>query len=120
MRVMPTEEEERRRRKKREEERKRQMLKQHQELREVHKRRSLHDKHRERRKRDCMIGMPFVIAFHGDPAGKFYCNDYPDTFELIPRTSRFPKYEKPLARLARYQKHHVTSIHRKILIYKAP
>ena len=108
---MSTEEE--KRRKKREEEKRRQ------ELLQRKKYRSLHDKHRERRKKDCMIGMPFIIAFQGDPAGKFYCNDYPDTFELIPRTKQYPKYTNPFQRLKTYLKHHVTSIHRKVLIYKA-
>lgn len=84
------------------------------------KRRSLHHKHRDRRKKDCMIGLPFVIAFTGDPAQLFYCADYPTSFELIPRTKRYPwEYNGPFARLIRYQEHHVTQIHNKVLIYKA-
>jgi len=111
--------EEERKRKKHEEERKKQL--QLQALRKLQKRRSLHDKHKERRKRDCMIGMPFIIAFTGDPAGLFYCADIPQTFELIPRTSNFPnRWMQPFARLKQYLWHHVTCIAKKILIYKAP
>jgi len=83
------------------------------------KRRSLHAKHKKRRKKDCMVGVPFVIAFHGDPARLFYCADYPTSFELIPRTSVYPIYETPLERLAKYIGHHVTQIHGKILIFDA-
>lgn len=107
--------EEERKRRKREEEKKKEL----QRLRELHKRRSLHDKHKERRKKDCMIGMPFIIAFQGDPAGLFYCNDIPDRYELIPRTSRFPRQTDMLARLKQYMKHHVVHIAKKVLIYKA-
>jgi len=84
------------------------------------KRRSLHKKHKDRRKKDCMIGLPFIIAFHEDPSQLFYCADYPTTFELIPRTSKYPwYYNSPFARLLRYLEHHVTQIHEKVLIYKA-
>lgn len=110
-----TTDEERRRKRKREEEKKKEL----QRLRQLHKRRSLHDKHKERRKKDCMIGMPFIIAFQGDPAQKFYCNDIPNSFELIPRTSRFPMHIYPLARLKQYMKHHVVHIAKKVLIWKA-
>lgn len=106
---------EERKRRKREEERKKQLQK----LRQLHKRRSLHDKHKERRKKDCMIGMPFIIAFQGDPTQLFYCNDFPKTWELIPRTNVFPKYMKPLERLKQYMRHHVVHIAKKVLIYKA-
>jgi hypothetical protein len=111
--------EEERRRKKREEERKKQAQRQAMEQLQRRKHRSLHDKHNERRKKDCILGMPFIVAFQGDPSKTFYCADHPETFELIPRTGRFPKYERPLARLARYLDHHVTQIHAKVLIYKA-
>jgi len=83
------------------------------------KQRSLHDKHKERRKKDCMIGMPFIIAFQGDPSGTYYCADYPTSFELIARTSQYPQRMGPFARLKQYLSHHVTQIHAKILIYKA-
>ncbi len=64
-----------------------------------------------------MIGLPFIIAFQGDPAQNFYCNDVRDCdgtpiYELI-------KKEKNMARLERYLAHHVVSIHAKVLIYKA-
>lgn len=83
------------------------------------KRRSLHDKHKNRRKKDCMIGMPFIIAFTGDPSQLFYCDDFPKTYELIPRTEKYPTYGKYFARLIRYLAHWVTQIHNKVLIYKA-
>jgi len=84
------------------------------------KRRSLHKKHKDRRKKDCMIGLPFIIAFHGDPSQLFYCADYPTSYELIPRTNKYPwEYNSPLERLKRYMEHHVTQIHDKVLIYKA-
>jgi hypothetical protein len=83
------------------------------------RRRSLHNKHKDRRKKDCMIGMPFIVAFHGDPAQLFYCDDYPKTYELIPRTEKFPMYERYFARLMRYLSHWVTQIHNKVLIWKA-
>lgn len=111
---MTTEED--RKRRKHEEERKKELQK----LRELQKRRSLHRKHKERRKKDCMIGLPFIIAFQGDPAQLFYCNDIPRTFELIPRTEKYPFYMlSALDRLKQYMKHHVVHIAKKVLIYKA-
>lgn len=107
--------EEERKRRKREEERKKELQK----LRQLQKRRSLHDKHKRRRKKDCMIGLPFIVAFQGDPAQLFYCNDIPRTFELIPRTSNYPRHMYSLARLKQYMKHHVVHIAKKVLIYKA-
>lgn len=84
------------------------------------KRRSLHKKHKDRRKKDCILGMPFIIAFEGDPARLFYCADIPKTYELVPRTSMYPWIvEGPLERLKRYLDHHVTQMHSKVLIYKA-
>jgi len=120
-----TDEEERKKRDKerKEKERKRaierERVSQHQRLVERHKYRSLHDKHKERRKRDCMIGLPFIIAFQGDPTMTYYCADLPQSFELIPRTERYPSNKSPFERLATYLKHHVTQIHAKVLIYKA-
>jgi hypothetical protein len=115
-------------RKKREKERKekerkrtieRERVYQHQRLVERHKYRNLHDKHKDRRKRDCMIGLPFIIAFQGDPTMTYYCADLPTSFELIPRTERYPSNKSPFERLATYLDHHVVSLHVKILIYKA-
>jgi len=84
------------------------------------KQRSLHKKHRDRRKKDCILGMPFIMAFVGDPARLFYCADIPKTFELIPRTSMYPwLYTSPFERLQMYLNHHVTQMHGKVLIYKA-
>lgn len=83
------------------------------------KRHSLHDKHKDRRKKDCILGMPFIIAFQGDPTKTYYCADYPSSFELIPRTDKYPKYSGPFKRLKTYLDHHVTQIHNKVLIYKA-
>lgn len=111
---MSDDEEKRRKRKKEEEERK----KREQELKLKSRLRTLHDRHRERRKKDCMLGMPFVLAFQGDPAGFFYCNDLPKTFELIPRTKMY-KGDTPLERLKKYMRHHVVQIAKRILIYKA-
>jgi len=114
-----TEEERKRRDKERKERERKRVIERertNQKLDYKHKYRSLHDKHRDRRKRDCMIGLPFIVAFQGDPARPFYCNDVrvdgEPTYELI-------KEEKQLARLARYLEHHVVSLHAKILIYKA-
>lgn len=84
------------------------------------KRRSLLERCRRRRKRDCMIGLPFIIGFAGDPAQLYYCADFTTSYELIPRTQRYPwDYETPFARLKRYTAHHITQIHNKVLIYKA-
>ena len=67
-----------------------------------------------------MIGLPFIVAFQGDPAQLYYCADIPKTYELIPRTDKYPwEYNTPLARLKTYMEHHVTQIHGKVLIYKA-
>lgn len=108
----------RKKEKKKQQTRERQRVRQVQLLRK--KRRSLHDKHKDRRKKDCMIGLPFIIAFHGDPSQLFYCADIPKTYELIPRTNNYPwSWEGPLARLMRYLDHHVTQIHNKVLIWKA-
>lgn len=81
--------------------------------------RSLHEKHKERRKRDCMIGLPLIIAFHGDPARMFFCADYPTSYELIPRTSWYPKRGRPWERIKQYTSHHITSISLRVLVYKA-
>lgn len=116
--MVMADDEEKRHRKKKEEERKKQEQKRIQELRLKRRMRSLHDKHRERRKKDCILGMPFIMAFQGDPAGLFYCNDIPDTFELIPRTGNY-KGNTPLERLKTYIRHHVVQIAKKVLIYKA-
>jgi len=78
------------------------------------------ERKKRRRKRDCNLGMPFIIAFQGDPTQLYYCADFPTSFELIPRTRKYPwNYNSPFARLKRYMKHHVTSLHKKVLIYKA-
>jgi len=77
------------------------------------------ERKRRRRKRDCSLGLPFIIAFQGDPTQTYYCADLPRTFELIPRTRKYPAYAHPLGRLKYYMKHHVTQMHSKVLIYKA-
>ena len=97
--------------------REREKLRQTQELVNRRKLRTLHDRHRDRRKKDCMLGMPFIIAFQGDPARPFYCNDVRNiygepNYELI-------REEGPLVRLKRYLSHHVVSLHTKVLIWKA-
>lgn len=99
------------RRKKREKERQQSRLRATQELTHRRKYRSLHDKHKDRRKKDCMIGMPFVIAYQGDPAQNFFCNDI-HTYDLI-------FGEKNFARLERYLAHHVVTMHEKVLIFEA-
>jgi len=106
-----------RRDKKKTKQRARQRTKQR--LRLKKKRLSLHDKHKKRRKKDCILGMPFIVAFTGDPSQLFYCADYPTSYELIPRTEQYPRYGKLFERLQRYMAHHVTQIHGKVLIYKA-
>lgn len=81
---------------------------------------SLLEKHRKRRKKDCIIGMPFIVAFHGDPAQLFYCADYPTSYELIPRTDKYNwNFDDALDRLKRYMTHFVTQIHGRVLIWKA-
>jgi hypothetical protein len=103
-----------------EEERKKQLERmrthQTQSIIEQRKRNQWRDWKRERRKKDCTLGLPFVVAFQGDPAQTFFCADYPTSYELIPRTG---KYNGGLERLAQYMRHHVTCLHRKVLIYKA-
>lgn len=83
------------------------------------RRRSLHDKHKRRRKKDMMIGMPFVVAYQGDPAmGPYLYCDQVRTFKLIS-----PPSEKPFARLYRYQMKPIKSIFLvigKILVKEAP
>lgn len=106
-------EEERRRRKKREEEKKKQLQKSLLKSRC----RLLHDRNRRRRKKDCMIGLPFIVAYQGDPAQNFYCNDVRDghgnaCYELI-------RHEGPFIRLKRYMKHHIINLSKKVLVYKA-
>lgn len=108
------------RKKKKEEERRKSILRsrEHQNQELVHRRkmRSLHDKNRDRRKKDCMIGMPFIIAYQGDPAQNFFCNDVIHNgvhdYDLI-------FGEKNFARLDRYLAHHVVTLHARVLIYKA-
>jgi len=109
--------EEERRKKKEEERRKEQQrskMRMSQELEHRRKYRSLHDKHKDRRKKDCMIGMPFIIAFHGDPAQNFFCNDV-HSYELIHENGN----DKALARLERYMSHHVVTMQNKVLIFEA-
>lgn len=74
-------------------------------LRQIQKRRSLHDKHREQR-RDLTLNMPFIIAYQGDPAmgNYFYCNDL-HIHKLIS-----PETEGPFARLQRYLNKGIASI----------
>jgi hypothetical protein len=93
------------------------MSAQEQQQRRKKKKKNLHDKHKERRKHDCMIFLPFIVAYQGDPAQNFYCNDIRDghnnaTYELI-------RHEGPFVRLKRYMKHHVLNISKKVLIWKA-
>jgi len=112
-------EEEERRRKKKEEERRKQLSRSRQNQELIFKRRyrTIHDRNRRRRKRDCALGMPFILAFQGDPARPFYCNDV--------RDGREPIYELiksengTLSRLRRYMLHHVVQMQAKVLIYKA-
>lgn len=121
---MTDEEKRREERKKKEEKRKTELQRsrEHQRQELLHKRkfRTLHDKHRDRRKKDCMIGLPFVIAFQGDPAQNFFCNDI-HSYELIHdevgRTDSLR--DKAFYRLIRYMDHHVVTMHAKVLIYKA-
>lgn len=83
------------------------------------RKRSLHDKYRRRRKRDVMVGMPFSIAYVGDPAmgSRFYCNDM-HSFKLIG-----PSGWKPFVRLHSYQMKPIVSmflVDSKILVKEAP
>jgi len=95
-------------------------------VQEQKKKRKLKKKHKLRRHKDCMIGLPFIVAFQGDPAQSFFCNDVVDyetkvhNYELIySHCSNAYFREKPLTKLLRYMSHHVMSIQGKILIYKA-
>lgn len=110
--------EERRREERKKRERERERLRQFLEQKQRRKYRSLHDKHK-RRRRDCTLGMPFIIAFQGDPSQLYYCNDIPKYFELIPRTEKYPDHEHPFSRLKRYMRHHIVNIAKKVLVYKA-
>ena len=115
------EEERRKREEKHKAELQRSRERQRQELLHKRKFRSLHDKHHDRRKRDCMIGLPFIIAYQGDPAQNYFCNDIHD-YQLIYEAGGcglWSKKEKAFTRLARYLDHHVVTLHAKVLIYKA-
>ena len=88
--------------------------------RQQHKRRSLHDKHRRRRKKDLMPNIPFLVAYQGDPAmGSYYfCNDVirngVHNYQLITRS---------FSRLDRYCMKGIASIFAqegKILVKEAP
>ena len=92
------------------------------------RKRTLHEKHKERRKKDCMLTMPFILAFMGDPTREFYCADFPETYEIIPKTDIYNRKSHPwmgnekqgdFFRLGRYMDHKVDSILGKILIYDA-
>lgn len=79
--------------------------------------RSLHDKHRRRRKKDLVPNIPFIVAYQGDPAmGAYYfCNDVHD-YKLIGSTL------KPFERLKRYQMKGIASLFKldgKILVKEA-
>jgi len=82
--------------------------------------RSLHDKHRRRRKKDMMVGLPFIIGYQGDPAmgvGYMYC-DQIHSFKLIA-----PSGWKPFVRLYKYQAKPIKSMFSmegKILVKEAP
>lgn len=110
--------EERKRNKRRKEQERRRQY-QRQEQRHSRLMRFFRDKRRNRRKKDCMLGLPFIIGFQGDPTRLFYCNDIPKSYELIPRTAKYPNWEGPLARLKRYLRHFVIKMHGKVLIWKA-
>jgi len=114
--------EEKRRRKKQEEERKRREA----ELKQKQKKRlSLHQKHKDRRRKDNMIGLPFIIAYQGDPARGFYCNDVKvfgvHNYELIHdnKQDNLLIRDKAFQRLRRYLSHKVMSMQAKILIWNA-
>jgi len=95
--------------------------KQKRKLRLKRKRRSIHAKHKKRRKKDIIMGLPFIIGFGGDPARHFWCADYPHSWELVPKYY-WKNRDRPFSRLRYYQKHHITNIayQGKVLIYKAP
>lgn len=83
------------------------------------KKRSLHNKHRRRRKKDCMIGMPFVVAYNGDPAmgNYFFCNDIRG-YKLIGYS-----WNKPFHRLHKYLMKPIMTMFQvdgKILVKEAP
>jgi hypothetical protein len=110
------------RRKKEQRERQRSHLMQVLRLRERSRRRTLHDKHRDRRKKDCMMGIPFILAFQGDPAREFYCNDQ-HGYELIHAHTMtiwgISRTENALERLERYMEKHVVWMGHKVYIYQA-
>lgn len=104
---------------KRKKEQKRRQQRQLQEQRHSRLIRYFIDKRRKRRKKDCMLGLPFIIGFQGDPMRLFYCNDIPKYYELIPRTELYPHCYGPFERLKKYMKHFVIKMHGKVLIWKA-
>jgi len=89
--------------------------------------RRLHTKHKNRRKKDCMIGMPFIIGYQGDPARGYYfrCNDmqrmYKNRLDYHYHLIN-PLTEKPFSRLKRYQKKRISDIAKigYILVEEAP
>lgn len=91
---------------------------------EKKKKRSLHDKHKMRRKKDVAPNLPFIIGYLGDPAQRFFCEDVHEfdgrhSYGLI---GNMPECaEKRFTRLVRYMKHKITriAVEGKVLIYKA-
>jgi len=90
---------------------------------EEQKKRSLHKKSKDRRKKDVMPNLPFIIAFQGDPSVDFRCEDMHDY-----RREGYHYYtltgmrggENGLRRLARYKTHKITRFHMgQVLVYKA-
>jgi hypothetical protein len=85
---------------------------------------NLHKKHKERRKRDAIPGLPFIITFQGDPAKDFRCEDVHDsinkhTYVLVPRKANY-YYTLGLSRLACYMHHRITRLYEgQLLVYKA-
>lgn len=98
---------------------KRSKQRQKQKQRDARKKRSLHDKHKRRRKKDMMIGIPFLVAYNGDPAmGNYLFCDQVRSYKLINYG-----WNKPFARLHKYLMKPIKSmflVANKILVKEAP
>lgn len=96
---------------------------QSQRQREKQKKRSLHRKHKDRRKKDVVPNLPFIIGFQGDPAMDFRCEDvHGDSGNQLHIYRLNPIYgeNRGLRRLSTYFSKKITRLHMgQVLIYKA-
>lgn len=92
------------------------------------KKQTLHRKHKERRAKDIMTGIPFVMGFLGDPALRWRCaqSHYRTYYDLIPYGPQATKRNNVLRKfnlLRQYGKHPIQELFKmggRILIKNAP